>query len=249
MDQNDKEIELLNSNPGELLTSYQDLVTIIVRKYRRLGYVPNRETEDLIQETNRRLLERIPRIQKQYNGKSRLRTYFSVIIRNICLEEVRKRQRLEEPKPPDYHKLDQAVDPGDAFLIKQEYERYEKVLRLLFKDKARFVVMLRYLLDLNLSEKLILELFPLIQKDSIGQILTRLSIAEEITKKAKFERLSKVLAILEDQTTSPESLRKWFASRSKEFLNLMNGDPPRSAYTLETMQLLIENYENSKNNQ
>ncbi len=248
MGQNDNEIWLLQNDPGELLTLYQGLIKIIVRKYRWLGYVPSREIEDLIQEINRKLLERLPKIQKQYNGNSLLRTYFSVIIRNICLEEIRRSPKLEEPQAPNYHKLDQAEVPVDGFLIKEEYQRFEKVLRLLFKDSSRFVIMFRYLMDLKISKEHILNLFPVSDGKVLETTLVLLNPSTELTKKAKFEQLSLVLTLLEDYYTSPDSLRKWFTSRSIECLKLMNGDPPRSAYTLETLELLLENYESSKNN-
>lgn len=249
MEKNDREIWLLKNDPGELLISLQDLITIIVRKYSRLGYLPNRDAEDLIQEVNRSLLERLPKIQLQYNGKSKLRTYFSVIIRNICLEEIRKKPGLEEPQAPDYHKLDQAELPMDIFLIRQEYERFEKVLRLLFKDRARFVVMLRYMLDLKIAWEHILDLFSFSNKKVIEVVLLRLNSSKGMTKKAKFEQLSKELSILEEHYTSPDSLRKWFVTRSKDCLTLMNGNPPRSAYTLESLQFLLEKHESVKNDE
>jgi len=233
----------LNSDPGKLLTLYQDLIRIIVRKYTHLGYVSNRESDDLIQEVNRKLLERLPKIQSQYNGSSRLRTYFSVVVRNICLEEIRKISKLEEPQPPEYYKLDSAVEPDDLFLIKQEYERFNKVLRLMFKKKYRFIIMLRYMLDLNLSLQNLSDWKPECDDKKIANAFAKLNSSHGITKKEKYEKLSKVLEIVENNRTSPDSLRKWYTARSSEFISLMNGDPPRSSYSLETLQLLLEKHE------
>ncbi len=243
MAQNDNEIWLLKNSPAELLALYQDLIRIIVRKYNRLGYVAGRDTDDLIQEVNRKLLERISKIQKQYNGISMLRTYFSVIVRNICLEEMRKNQNLEEPQSPDYHLLDQAEHPIDVFLIRQEYERFEKVLKFLFKDRVRFIIMFRYMMDLKITGDQVLNLFSYTSKSDLETVIADLNPDDEMTKKAKFEKLSVILNILEKQNTSAESLRKWFVTRSKECLGLMNGDPPRSAYTLESLQILCEKHE------
>jgi len=249
MEQNDREIWLLNNDPAELLGIYQDLIKIIVRKYHRMGYVAGRYTEDLIQEVNRKLFERIQKIQKQYNGKSKLRTYFSVIIRNICLEEMRKQSKIEEPQSPDYHILDQVELPIDNFLIRQEYERYQKVLKFLFKDRARFIIMFRFIMELKISSDLILSLFPSTTSEDIEKLVQSLNPTTEMTHKAKFKQLSFDLNILEKHMTSPDSLRKWFASRSIECLELMNGDPPRSAYNIESLQLLCEKYEVFKNDQ
>lgn len=247
MDNNEKEIKLLSDDPGQLLTLYQDLISIIVHRYRRLGYVPLRDTQDLIQEINRRLLERLPRIQQQYNGKSRLRTYFSVIVRNICLEEIRKKPILEEPREPNYNKHENFELPVDSFLIKQEYERLEKAIKLLFKDRTRFTLMLRYFLELNLPGSFVQDLYPETGEANLDFVLMKLHAGKAANKKRKLEILSEVLGKLENQNTSADSLRKWYAVREEEFLRLMNGDPPRSAYTMETIQILIEEYENSKN--
>lgn len=247
MDSNEKEIKLLYDDPGQLLTSYQDLISIIVHRYRRLGYVSLRDTQDLVQEINRKLLERLPRIQKQYNGKSRLRTYFSVIVRNICLEEIRKKPILEEPREHNYNKHENFEMPVDGFLIRQEYERFEKALKLMFKDRMRFSLMLRYILELEVPGNYLLDLYPESGETDLDFVMAKIHEGKTANKKRKLEILSEVLGKLENQNTSADSLRKWFAVREEEFLRLMNGDPPRSAYTMETIQILIEEYENSKN--
>lgn len=246
MDQNDHEIGLLKNDPGKLLDLYQELIRIIVRKYQQLGYVAMRESEDMVQEVNHCLVERIGKIKEQYNGTSSLRTYFSVIIKNICREEFRKNPKVEEPQTPDYHKLEGSVEPIDVFLIHQEYQRFEKVLKLMFNDRPRYYIMLRYILDLIISSGHILEEFPGVKEDSLAEVVVLLNNQDEITKKEKFEKLSGVFEVLEGCYTSPDSLRKWFASRLKECLALMNGNPPRSAYSLESIQILIEKHEEKK---
>ena len=56
MDQNDNEIKLLKTDPGKLLEIYQEIIEIIVRKYRKLGFISERESDDLIQEIPERVV-------------------------------------------------------------------------------------------------------------------------------------------------------------------------------------------------
>jgi RNA polymerase sigma factor (sigma-70 family) len=243
MGQNDREIWLLLNDPGKLIALYQDLITVIVHKYKRLGYVTVRESDDLVQDVNHKLLERIARIQDQYNGKSQLRTYFSVIIRNICREEFRKNPKLEEPQPPDYHRLEKSEFPIDRFIIRQEYERFEKVLKLLFDDRSRFILMFWYMVNLKISAQLLESLYPDIKIENLEGLEEQLNESGEKTKKERFENLSEILQVFEGYYTSPDSLRKWYFSRSKDCVDRMNGNPPRSGYNLESIQILIEKQE------
>ena len=243
MGQNEQEIKLLLNDPGELIGQYQDLINVIVNKYTRLGFVASRESPDLVQDVNQKLLERIERIQKQYNGSCQLRTYFSVIVRNICREEFRKNPKVEEPKPPEYHRLEKSEPNIDAITIRQEYSRFEKVLKLLFEDRSRFVLMLRFILKLEITHQHIENLYPEISERVKEETVRSLDYSNDLTKKESYEIISAVLKNLEGQITSADSLRKWYVSRSNDCLSKMNGHPPRSRYTIEEIQILIEKHE------
>lgn len=245
MDQNDHEIWLLKNDPAKLIGLYQELIRIIVRNYQGRGFVSAMESDDLIQEINKELLGRIGKISLQYNGKSRLRTYFSVIIRNICRELFRKNTRVEERGNPEYHKIISSSNQHDRMVINQEYERFETVMKLMLKDRNRFNLMLRYFLDLRIGMD-DMNQFTGYSPDNSGYLLKKLNNSSGLSKKEIFERLSEILEILEGRLTSPDSLRKWFKSRSIEFLDLMNGNPRRSSYSMESIQLLVEIREEMK---
>jgi RNA polymerase sigma factor (sigma-70 family) len=245
MDQNDHEIWLLKNDPAKLIGLYQELIRIIVRNYQGKGFVASMESDDLVQEINKELLGRFEKISMQYNGKSSLRTYFSVIIRNICRELFRKNNRVEESGNPEYHRIISGSNPHDHIVINQEYERFEKVMKLMLKDKSRFNLMLRFILDLRIDLDDIKQ-FSGYSSENSDYLLQNLNSSSGLSKKDMFERLSGILNVLEDRLTSPDSLRKWFKTRSSEFLNLMNGNPRRSSYTMESIQLLIEIREEMK---
>ena len=134
MDRNKVEIQLLEKDPERLLLDYQGMIWAIVRKQHAKGLVKYYDQDDLFQEINKKLLERMHRIQKQFNNSSQLRTYFSRIIKNICLENIRKINHVMEPQADPYGKNELSVEPIDVFLIQQEYERFSRVIT---ENKAR----------------------------------------------------------------------------------------------------------------
>ena len=93
MTENDKDTELLHSDPHTLILKYQETVKIIVKKYILAGVFRAADFEDIVQEVNMALLAKIPAMQAQYNGMSLFKTYFSVIVRNICMKEHAKANR------------------------------------------------------------------------------------------------------------------------------------------------------------
>ena len=109
MDRNKVEIKLLKKNPEKLLLEYQGMVWAIVRNQMMKGLIAYDEQDDLFQEIMKKLLERISRIQSQFNNSSQLRTYFSTIIRNICYENTRKVSMILEPQAEPYGELELAT--------------------------------------------------------------------------------------------------------------------------------------------
>ncbi|MEA1878182.1 MAG: sigma-70 family RNA polymerase sigma factor [Bacteroidota bacterium] len=240
MDRNLIEIELLKSDPRKLLLKYQQIIWTIVRSYFSKGMVQFREQEDLVQEINKKLLERMPRIQAQYNYSSKLRTYFSVIIRNICLEEYRKISMVSESDPLIYYKTEASESPVDLFLFNQEYERLQRILVFFHKEQARLNLLLKVFNNITVNAR-DLDLFHDDRPEADTEILIEKSNnCKDQIKKHKFDLISEVLTSLEGKHTPSESLRKWYSSRLDECLKLMNGSPPTSSYTADSLGLLLE---------
>jgi len=199
-----------------------------------------REQDDLVQEINKKLLERMSRIQAQYNNSSKLRTYFSVIIRNICLEEYRKIGMVSEAEPFPYLKAEASESPVDLFLFNQEYERLQRVIVFFHNGQARFNLLLKIINNINVCAK-DLNLFPGDRSEEQQEMLLKeLNAGKDQIKKQKFDLVSKVLNSIEGKLTPPDSLRKWYSSRLEECLKLMNGNPPTCAYTADSLGLLME---------
>jgi len=246
LSENEIDIKLLREDPRELLLRYQPLIRLIVKSLAYQGFLPKRDIPDLVQDVNRKLVERLPRIREQYNYKSRFKTYFSVVVRNLCMEEFRKLRVITEPQPEIYEHTS-SENATDQLLIRQEFERLQRAVRLFYRDERALWLTLRVLADIDITTA---------DLDGFGkdpgstarrQLARQLNATFRKSRKEKFAEISRALLRLDERDRTPDAIRKWFTSRLDEILELMNGHPPRSAYTLEILLILIEKIESDKN--
>jgi RNA polymerase sigma factor (sigma-70 family) len=242
MHSNETDIRLLKEDPWKLLTRYQPVIRIIVKNLAYQGSVPKREIRDLIQDVNRKLVERLPRIVKGFNGQSQFRTYFSVVIRNLCLEELRKVRVVMEPESENYEQTSASIT-SDRLLIRQEYERLQRALHLFGPEKPAIWISLRLLAELEVSPEDFLDFGSDPGPEERARLAGRINGALQAQKKDKIDVLCEVLNRLGGKPRNPESVRKWTASRLGELAALMNGNPPHAAYTPEILYILIEKAE------
>ncbi len=247
MSENEIDINLLRDDPRELLLRYQPLIRLIVKSLAFQGYLPRRDIPDLVQDVNRKLVERLPRIREQYNYKSRFKTYLSVVVRNLCMEEFRKVRVITEPQPEIYEHTS-TENATDQLLIRQEYERLQRAVRLFMRDEPALWLTLRVLADMDLLPADLTGFDKDPGPADRRKLARRLNATFRKSRKEKFVEISQVLLQLDARDRTPDAIRKWFTSRLDEILALMNGQPPRSAYTLEILLILIEKIESEKNN-
>jgi len=247
MGRNDIDIRLLREDPEKILIRYQPIIRMIVKNLAFRGYLPKREINDLIQDVNRKLIERLPRIRDHYNYKSQFRTYFSVVIRNLCLEEFRKVRFVAEPQPEIYEQT-AAEAATDQLIIRQEYERLHRALRMFGRERHAIWIVLRCFADLRVTP----DDFSGFEGDPEADICIQLSADVNDTmmlqKREKMEVLSNVFNLLDRKPRTADALRKWSSNRLDELVALMNGNPPISAYTVEILFILIEKAEIFENN-
>jgi RNA polymerase sigma factor (sigma-70 family) len=246
MQRNDIDIKLLKEDPGRLLIRYQPIIRTIVKHLAYQGYLPKRDINDLVQEVNRKLIERLPKIRDRYNYKSQFKTFFSVVIRNLCLEEFRKIKIVAEPQS-DLYEQTAPESLTDQLIIHQEYERLQRALRLLGSESHALWIVLRCFADLPVDAD-DFKGFELENDAGIrNQLAEYVNGTAQLQKQQKMEVLSSVFNQLEQKARTADALRKWASSRLEDLVVLMNGKPPRSAYTIETLYLLIETSEINEN--
>jgi len=244
MDPNSLEIELLMHNPAALLLNYQQVIGVIVQVYLRSGFFKDESKDEVVQYVNDQLLSRIDIIREQYNGRALLRTYLSAVIRNICAELLRERQRnsfieyFEEPVESASYETDQL----SRIVIKQELIRLETILMLFGPLQGRLEVCLRALYRLPLAKSDFLCCCKNPDDKAVNEAIKYLIQPVPLMEKEVFVCLNQVFNYEKGKTIQPDALRKWVKARTRELIVLLNGDPKRSNYNEETLQILLEKY-------
>jgi len=250
MDKNQNDIFLLNNNPNQLILELQDLIDIIVYQFIRSGYFNYNEKQDVKQQINIELFNRVEVIQKQYKGKSLLRTYIAVIIRNICNEILRDKKKSKYILIENNLNLEGSYDEIDPLILDEEMSRLRKIIELYFNKKYKLI------LCLKLKFKMVIELddFRNINKnitpDEFGEFIEFINPYIDCPDNTMFMGLTLILNKYEYKDNTPDSLRKWVTDKINELIDILNGSPPASNYNRESFQILFEKcyYEEQKMN-
>jgi len=137
MKKNQNDIELLRADPGKLILKYQETISLIVYKILiSAGFYPYKNKKDLIQEVNVRLLEKMDKIQKEYDqNKAQFITFISLKIVNICYQMLREdKKHLDTVSIIDdyFHATSHHETDKEIYFI-DEYKKYEAVLKLFYR--------------------------------------------------------------------------------------------------------------------
>ena len=135
-------VALLYSDPQQFVLSWQNTITIIVRKFCKSGMFQPDELDDVCQFINHRLLDSvIGRMQDQYDGSTRIITYFSRIVQNLCYEYRRKNRQPQKVELREDHLTN---DPDhSSLLIENEIRRLNNILKMYYKTRPRLELLLK----------------------------------------------------------------------------------------------------------
>ncbi len=238
---NDKEIKLLTSDPSALIVKYQYIIKIIINKFISTGSINPSDREEFIQIVNEKLLLSVEKIKKQYKGISLLKTYFSSIIRNICLEEINKRKRynfVELEKSNDL-KLSENTEYDD---LNNEFDRLSKILDMYHSKTSKLVLCLKLIYRLPVNMKDFTNYSMKFNTDEIKEFINMVNPPEIVPEFKLFQLLTPYINKCDNQNNQPDAIRKWVKRKIDEIIELMNGNPPRANYDKDSLQILIEKY-------
>ncbi len=235
---------MLMDRPGELIVKYQPLVQVVVQVFMKSGYFRGDEKEEIVQWVNLRLLDRIDRIRSQYSGISLLRTYFSSIIRNLCLEFIRKGKNQERVRMlnEDDHNLSYSPDHLKGMIIRQECQRLGLILNMFHHEKAKLLVCFKCLIRVPVTMKDIEAYALKTVPESICHPILQLRPDSGIPDRQLYQRLSVLVNHVEGRSGSADALRKFIWLREMEIIRLLNGEPPHACHNQETFRILLDRY-------
>ena len=251
MDNNEQDILLLQEKPTELIIKYQSLIDVVVSRFMRIGYFNGQEKSDIVQYINEELLNKLPYIKKQYNGKSLLKTYFIVIISNLCNNKYYRDRREVNTVRLDYIQADkfQGDELVSGIVLENEFDRYEKILVQYYKSRQKLEVCLKAYFRIPLQLKEIEDFCPGLEASFYSNFLHSIKSNPDLKGKEIYTILTEMLNRKQEKSYTEDAIRKWLRKKIEEIICLMNGNPQRANYNEETIQILIEKYyAQSKNN-
>ncbi len=243
-ERNKEEILLLEQRPDQLIARYQSIIETVVAGFIRRGFFDRTEKMDVVQTINTHLLEKkMARIQEHFNGSVYLRTYFSKVVYNTCLEITRKKARQPLITGDDLlvHHSDSSLNPEEQLAIKDELKRMEALLRGLGKKKKKTLLCLKLFAKKWLDEADLSDYNDPNLRDELAMMRTSFfDNYESMTDKAAYEVVVLLFNKLENKSNSADSLRKWVNTIIDRMIDLLNGEPPVYSYTRDTMRILLQ---------
>ena len=157
---NDKDIQLLQTDNRRLIIKYQAIIRIIVGKYVASGMFRKSEADEVVQNVNDSLFQRMPRVRTQFNGSTMLRTYLSSIIRHICIDLHHKSKRT-----PQHVGLEEAgpTDPNDTLhrlLIQDEVATFRAILTQFHRQEPKVFLCLKLYFRMSITKRDVLVWYP-----------------------------------------------------------------------------------------
>lgn len=249
---NEEDARLLYHDPRALLTQYQPTISIIVQKFVASGMIAPDEKADVVQTINERMLrDKLRNMQAQYNYSAYVSTYFSKVVYNLCLEWRRqtKREALFD-RSKELQQIEVAHEDqrgwGNA-VIAQEVQRFKTILQLFGKAKAKVELCLRLLFRLPFSPEELRGYFTACTAVVIDELLDSFGgDYAHMTDKEVYAQAIQFFNQQEGKTNSPDALRKWIQLKVEEILALLNGGMSRASYDRETLQILLQKYDEAQ---
>jgi DNA-directed RNA polymerase specialized sigma24 family protein len=245
-EKNEQELQWLYEQPERLVEAYQPIIELIVSTFLRKGFFPSKEKMDLVQEINLQLLDnKIEQIKTHFNNSVQLRTYFSKVIYNACLEIARKQppKHIATPEVFLSDTPDNTRTPFQQLAIKEEMGKLRACLLALPKLRLKATICLKAIAKIPLTQDDIQFLQSPKTAPEISLIKAKLfDNYGHLPYKEVFSILSGLYNKIEGKSADGDSLRKWTNQLLDRFIIIMNGNPPYAAYTRETMKTLLQFY-------
>ena len=245
-DDHREEVEWLHHQPEKLLLRYQFIIGHVVSACVARGYFPPHDREDMVQQVNLILLEKkLARMREQFNNTVLLRTYFTKIVWNTCLEIARARGR--QPKMVDAELLlEFRSDPSsasDETLIRDEVRRFEGILRSMHTGRHKAVICLKLFARIPLRHE-DLQWYDTPRTRTVFEAVSKtlLQPYDHLSDKDLYTLVAPLFDAVENKITDADSLRKWVSSLIEQFIRLLNGQPPSAAHDKASLKVLIGLY-------
>jgi len=247
-DIDESDIYLLYHKPHTLVEKHQETIEIIVNKYIRSGLFSIHERDDIIQTINVQLLDtKIQKVQQHFDNSTKVVTYLSRVIQNLCLEIHRKNSR--RPTIDENQELDSLESETSdreylsEMFIRSELHRLHATFLLYHTKQAKLELCLKLYYRLPLNRDDILTLGENVDAAVADAFVKELrDHYEDLDDKEVYEKVTPYFNVIENKQNTPDALRKWTNGKIKEIIHLLNAPPANAKYDKETLQILLTKY-------
>lgn len=234
-----------NYNNKEDSEEIQEIVAMcegIVLKYIGRKVIPHREKEDVVMAVMEKFLDQRSKIDSNFQGKSKVSTYYVAVLNRMCCEIIRKEQKhwfsIQEKDADTFsfwNEQTKSYDTEKAFIIKEEMIRLTIILKMFVDEYPKLVVFLKQYFNIPIKNGDI-ELFEKTHQPALRNILTGL---HSESKGEAFENMAKILHIVENKKVGADAVRMWLNKKTDAILNRMNINGLYQ-YNKETLGILLE---------
>ncbi len=223
------------------MDSIIDIANKVVTRYAYRSVIPWREKEDVVMDIVEKFLTQKDKIEKAFEGKSKIQTYFIAILNRMCCEVIRKESKhwYSINEGEDDRNLSwlstSAIDTEKSFALKNEANRLANTMLFFNGTKAKVNLFLKYYFDLPINESDIMQ-----YSDKNPTLISELLERDDAISKADiFENLSQVVNIVEGKNVKGDAIRMWLNKQIDTILSRMNNNDA-SYHTKESLALLLE---------
>jgi len=243
MNDNEEDVRLLHQHPDALLVKYQELFKMTVMEFIRSKLVRVDEYDEVIQTINLELLNNLPTIRRNYDGRARLRTYVTKLATNTCLKFARDRKvhvGLEAVKRNPHVSSDSA---SHAALLSEAADLFHATLDLFGPRLPRILVLLKLYCKLNISMDDVSAAYPGASPRAAANLVKHFGTDYSgLKEKIILEKAAPSLNALEGTRLTAESYRRSINILVREICVLLNGNPPTSSFDYDDIKILVEDF-------
>lgn len=236
------------TNPTAFVLAFEQTIAIVAKKYSARNNITPYSSEDIQQHIRLKLLEQLPSIAATFQGKASIKTYMTAVIRNMCLEFIRKNCPQEISCTP--------TEP--AAFVNSEQSSYRSALSRIYITEEVFRLKHVFLIFDNVQSKVELALktyfhhsislanverYILDQEGDLAKGKEFLLLVSNVQSNADSERfghLNHLFNSIEQKSNSVEATRKWTLRKLDQVLERMNGDQNVRNHTKETLSILLD---------
>jgi DNA-directed RNA polymerase specialized sigma24 family protein len=243
MNDNEEDVRLLHQHPDALLVKYQELFKMTVMEFIRSKLVRVDEYDEVIQTINLEMLDNLPTIRRNYDGRARLRTYVTKLATNTCLKFARDRKvhvGLEAVKKNPHVASDSA---SHAALLSEAADLFHATLDLFGPRLPRILVLLKLYCKLNISMDDVSVAYPGASARAAANLVKHFGTDYSgLKEKIILEKAAPSLNALEGTRLTAESYRRSINILVREICVLLNGNPPTSSFDYDDIKILVEDF-------